>query len=124
MEAMRHRDMKLTMRTYTDPTVLDVAGALERLPDLREESPEASAAAAGVLVTRIVTYADGSEGHSESMSGTSAPTTPTNTADEATPVTANNDRGIQSVAPNDPQKKKWRPQRDLNPCRQRERLVS
>jgi len=34
MAAARHSDLKLTMQTYTDPKVLDVAGALDALPAL------------------------------------------------------------------------------------------
>jgi len=33
-EAMRHSDIKLTMNVYTDPALLDVAGAVESLPEL------------------------------------------------------------------------------------------
>ncbi|HJZ53520.1 MAG TPA: site-specific integrase [Gemmataceae bacterium] len=33
-EAMRHSDIKLTMNVYTDPRLLDVRGAVERLPAL------------------------------------------------------------------------------------------
>ena len=32
--AMRHSTIDLTMNVYTDPKLLDVAGALERLPKL------------------------------------------------------------------------------------------
>jgi hypothetical protein len=32
--AMRHSDIKLTMNVYTDPKLLDVYGALDRLPEL------------------------------------------------------------------------------------------
>jgi len=32
--AMRHSSLDLTMNVYTDPKLLDVAGALERLPEL------------------------------------------------------------------------------------------
>jgi integrase len=32
--AMRHSSLDLTMNVYTDPQLLDVAGALERLPEL------------------------------------------------------------------------------------------
>ena len=32
--AMRHSDVNLTMGTYTDPKLLDVAGAMESLPAL------------------------------------------------------------------------------------------
>ncbi|MCY2929452.1 MAG: site-specific integrase [Planctomycetota bacterium] len=33
MAAMRHSRMELTMTYYTDPVLLDVAGAVETLPD-------------------------------------------------------------------------------------------
>ncbi|MCL2647165.1 MAG: site-specific integrase [Phycisphaerales bacterium] len=32
MELMRHSDMRLTMKTYTDPCALDTVGAVEKLP--------------------------------------------------------------------------------------------
>jgi len=35
--AMRHSSIDLTMNVYTDPQLLDVAGALERLPELSLE---------------------------------------------------------------------------------------
>ena len=31
---MRHSSLDLTMNVYTDPTLLDVAGAMEVLPEL------------------------------------------------------------------------------------------
>ena len=34
-QAMRHSDIKLTMNTYTDPKLLDLAGAIESLPNLK-----------------------------------------------------------------------------------------
>jgi len=37
-QAMRHSDIRLTMKTYTDPRLLDVAGAVDALPDLSLES--------------------------------------------------------------------------------------
>lgn len=33
-EAMRHSDIQLTMKHYTDPKLLDVAGAIDRLPPM------------------------------------------------------------------------------------------
>ena len=33
MAAMRHSRIELTMNYYTDPILLDVAGAVEKLPD-------------------------------------------------------------------------------------------
>jgi hypothetical protein len=32
---MRHSTIDLTMNVYTDPQLLDVAGALDRLPELK-----------------------------------------------------------------------------------------
>jgi integrase len=37
-EAMRHSDIKLTMKVYTDPKLLDVAGAVDALPPLPIDS--------------------------------------------------------------------------------------
>lgn len=37
--ALRHSDIKLTMGTYTDPKLLDVRQAVERLPALRATAP-------------------------------------------------------------------------------------
>ena len=45
--AMRHSDVNLTMNTYTDPKLLDVAGAMEALPALPlGTGPQRSAVAA------------------------------------------------------------------------------
>jgi len=35
MAAMRHSRIELTMNLYTDPVLLDVAGAVEALPELQ-----------------------------------------------------------------------------------------
>ena len=43
MSLMRHTDSRLTMNIYTDPALLDMAGAVESLPDL-DAKPEAEAA--------------------------------------------------------------------------------
>jgi len=48
--AMRHSSLDLTMNVYTDPSLLDVAGALEALPELSLDNtplPEAARAASG-----------------------------------------------------------------------------
>ena len=37
--AMRHSSLDLTMNVYTDPQLLDVAGALEKLPELGVGGP-------------------------------------------------------------------------------------
>jgi len=39
MEAMRHSDMRLTMKTYTDSDLLPTAEAVEKLPDFGAEIP-------------------------------------------------------------------------------------
>jgi integrase len=42
--AMRHSSIHLTMNVYTDPALLDVAGAINALPDLsRDAQPKAAA---------------------------------------------------------------------------------
>ncbi|MCY2989417.1 MAG: tyrosine-type recombinase/integrase [Planctomycetota bacterium] len=41
-EAMRHSTMALTMNVYTDPKLLDVAGAVEALPTLRSDGGHAA----------------------------------------------------------------------------------
>ncbi len=50
-EAMRHSDIKLTMGVYTDPRLLDVRGAVEKLPAFPvvggEEPPAAGGAESG-----------------------------------------------------------------------------
>lgn len=40
MMLMRHTDPKLTLNTYTDLTLLDTAGAVEALPELKPKAPE------------------------------------------------------------------------------------
>src|SRR5262249_14841723 len=37
MQLMRHTDIRLTPNIYTDPSLLDMAGAVESLPRLRKE---------------------------------------------------------------------------------------
>ena len=53
--AMRHSDIRLTMNTYTDPRLLDVAGAMESLPALPLTTDQQSVTAAA-----NVTGTDGS----------------------------------------------------------------
>src|SRR5262245_40685735 len=45
--AMRHSDIQLTMKTYTDPRLLDVRGALDALPTLPLDSEKQLAQATG-----------------------------------------------------------------------------
>jgi len=49
---MRHSSLDLTMNVYTDPTLLDVAGALEALPglDIEKMAHRDRTAWAGCLV--------------------------------------------------------------------------
>jgi hypothetical protein len=42
---MRHSNIQLTMNLYTDPRLLDVAAALESLPQLRSGERRVSPAA-------------------------------------------------------------------------------
>jgi integrase len=45
--AMRHASVEMTLQTYTDPKLLDVAGALEVLPGLRLEQTRAAEGGVG-----------------------------------------------------------------------------
>src|SRR5206468_11450799 len=47
MELMRHTDPKLTMRTYSHLRVIDVAGAVEKLPAFALPAGQQTAAATG-----------------------------------------------------------------------------
>ncbi len=42
MELMRHTDLKLTMKVYTDPRIFDLAGAVEMLPRFPGDEKEAA----------------------------------------------------------------------------------
>jgi integrase len=46
MAAMRHSSLELTMNIYTDPALLDVAGAIDVLPSFRTERPSRPSALA------------------------------------------------------------------------------
>ena len=61
--AMRHSDIKLTMGVYTDPRLLDVRGAVERLPSLTPTEP----------VTLPVTRPTGRTGQSGAMGDKNGP---------------------------------------------------
>jgi integrase len=45
MAAMRHSSIELTMNVYTDPALLDVAGAVESLPNFEDQAQSTSAPA-------------------------------------------------------------------------------
>ena len=65
--AMRHSDIKLTMGVYTDPRLLDVRGAVEKLPALPLPSGMDSASDNGLAAT-------GTDGHLHNGSNAVAPT--------------------------------------------------
>ena len=44
MELMRHTDLRLTMKVYTDPRIFDLQGAVEKLPIPAVKAPDAIAA--------------------------------------------------------------------------------
>ena len=67
-EAMRHSDIKLTMGVYTDPRLLDVRGAVERLPSFPAGNSVAPPVAptpgrSGQFGSSGVTVGQSSEGH-------------------------------------------------------------
>jgi integrase len=47
MELMRHTDIRLTTNLYTDPTLLNVAGAIEGMPTLKDKREEEALKATG-----------------------------------------------------------------------------
>ena len=47
MELMRHTDIRLTTNLYTDPTLLNVAGAIEGMPTLKDTREPESLKATG-----------------------------------------------------------------------------
>jgi integrase len=72
-EAMRHSTLDLTMNTYTDPRLLDLGGAVERLPELplrpeRERVRATGTEDVGAPLTALLTYANGKRGHSRPLS--------------------------------------------------------
>ncbi len=78
--AMRHSDIKLTMGVYTDPRLLDVRGAVEKLPALPLPDGLTSSAAGAIrrtgtddlpnLVAPPVAPTPGSRGHFRALPGT------------------------------------------------------
>ena len=85
MSLMRHTDLRLTMRVYTDPRIFDLARAIEKLPISLTTSNEAEAQCAtgtdGNVASAANTGSNGSNGkdsrgcgRSESVSSESAET--------------------------------------------------
>jgi hypothetical protein len=46
MSVMRHADLRLTMKVYTNPRIFDLSGAVEKLPMSFHTSPEPQSARA------------------------------------------------------------------------------
>ncbi len=67
MSLMRHTDLRLTMNTYTDPRIFDMAGAVEKMPALAASEPLAIVAT-GTDAAMVATA-----GRSESVSSPHAP---------------------------------------------------
>lgn len=62
MELMRHTDIRLTTRVYTDARLLDTAGAVEQLPRLDDSPQQEQARATGTdgrSQTYVETYVEG-----------------------------------------------------------------
>jgi len=95
--AMRHSDIKLTMGVYTDPRLLDVRGAVEKLPAL--PLPSGTHPTAGqVRVT-------GTDGRPESRTGSVAPTVAPTRCNQghfrSSPVTEGSTNDLQGEEPED-----------------------
>ena len=71
MELMRHSDIKLTMKTYTDAGLLPTAAAIQSLPSLLNGA-NANTPADTPKYTPLDTPALGPEGHSVSLNGATA----------------------------------------------------
>jgi integrase len=72
-EAMRHSTLELSMNTYTDPQLLDLGGAVERLPALplrpeRERARATGTADSDAPLTALLTYPSGKNGHFRTLS--------------------------------------------------------
>ena len=80
MSLMRHTDMRLTMKVYTDPRIFDLAGAVEKLPMNFNAPTDAQAAQATGTDGKAIEQADNApsgtipdrSGRSESVSSPSA----------------------------------------------------
>jgi len=71
--AMRHTDPSLTMGIYTDPALLDVAGAMDVLPDLPLDDGRDRAKATGTdarTLVPVLVPPPGNQRTSEASAGT------------------------------------------------------
>lgn len=79
MEIMRHTDMKLTMNLYTDPTVLNTAGAINGLPSLYDGNVAAAEAAdTHAEVAQVEDTAAESSRPADAQEGAAGPAEPDN----------------------------------------------
>jgi hypothetical protein len=77
MSLMRHTEMDLTMKVYTDPRVFDLAGAVEKLPALVPLLPlpaQAATGTDGAVTAQTGTAVSGNSGWRESGTNSSAGT--------------------------------------------------
>ena len=124
---LRHSDIRLTMNTYQDLAALDVRGALDRLPDMRLDGEEQAVAEAvqGAEISPPISPLLGDKTRH-------FPAHPGNVPADGIPIRAQRVdtqkppylQGFSSDGNGRHEKKEWRPQGDLNPCRRRERAVS
>jgi site-specific recombinase XerC len=95
-QALRHGSIELTMQTYTDPKLLDVAGALDALPSMplddspRSQRQKASGTDGTLLVPMLVPNAG-----NNSASGANADNSAGGGNAEAIPVSVAHDKGKQ-----------------------------
>ena len=128
--ALRHSGPKLTANVYTDPQLLDVSGALEALPEIPVEPVAPSVGQVAAAQGRVRELAPmlapnpGAGCLSRGKTDKSAGEKVTGQGLSNAARKDNNDGGFRVVTTSDSEIQEWRPQRDLNPCRQRERLVS
>ncbi len=92
---MRHSAPKLTANTYTHLGLLDMQGAVDKLPALESEDTHPVAA---VSVAREVAPTSAPKGHLPSFSGNLEGDNPNRVTDHATGTLANKDKGCQGVA--------------------------
>jgi integrase len=129
--AMRHSDPKLTANVYTDPALLDVAGAIESLPvwslntSAQKDSNMAEFGDGGV--TQHVPEHVLAEGNRGQNSATICNSETQNEHSDKQEGNAENPSicwDFQRASLADTIHKEWHPQGDSNPCRRRERAVS
>jgi integrase len=129
--AMRHSDPKLTANVYTDPALLDVAGAINSLPtwsldNATEEIPVAAKSGEHGETQHVPKHVP-VEGNLGQNSATICNTDTQNEHSgnqEGNAENPNNCRVFQRASLADTIHKEWHPQGDSNPCRRRERAVS